>query len=298
MIHHVPVLLDEVLGYLDMKTGGTYIDATVGFGGHSRALAQRLQPGEGRLIGIDQDEEALSAAREELKEFPQVELVAGNFEDIREIALGLKAREVDGILMDLGVSTHQLLSDERGFGFMSPAPLDMRMSRSGDLTAAELVNRLPEKQLADLIYRFGEEHRSRAVARAIVRARPIQTARDLASVISGALGRRGRSHPATRTFQALRIAVNRELEVLQTAVRAALSLLKAGGRLCVISYHSLEDRIVKDEFRVARSEGMNILTPKPVVPSREECRRNPRARSAKLRVAERPASAMPTPIMV
>jgi len=297
LIEHVPVLLDEVLGYLDVKRGGTYIDATVGFGGHSYAIAERLH-GTGHLIGIDQDDDALAAARAALKDFANVELVKGNFEAIQAIAGELKADAADGVLLDLGVSTHQLLSDDRGFGFQSHAGLDMRMDRSQELTAADLVNRLPEKKLADLLYRFGEEHRSRAVARALVRARPIRTARDLASVVLGVLGRRGRAHPATRTFQALRIAVNRELEVLTTALRGALSLLRIGGRLCVISYHSLEDRIVKDTFREARSEGMKILTPKPVTPSRDECRRNPRARSAKLRAVERPAPAEPSAVMV
>jgi 16S rRNA (cytosine1402-N4)-methyltransferase len=268
----------------------------VGHGGHAEALLEGM-PANGRLLGIDRDEEALAMCRDRLGRFgDRVVLIRGLFVDlpvyIREAGMG----EVDGVLLDLGVSSRQLDDPERGFSFQSDGPLDMRMDRSFGETAADLVNRLPESDLADLIYRYGEERFSRRIARAIVRARaiaPVTTTQALVAAIAGAVPssyRHGRIHCATRTFQALRIAVNRELETLEPAIRSAVGVLKPGGRLAVISFHSLEDRIVKHTFRaLSQGEGrrLAVLTKKPQLPAEEECRVNPRARSAKLRVAER-----------
>jgi len=246
---------------------------------------------------MDQDGAALRAAGERLRPYDgRVRLVQGNFQDLKQHLRALGVAEVDGVMFDLGVSSAQLDEPTRGFSFLADGPLDMRMDPRGPLTAATLVNDLPERELADLIYRYGEERYSRRIARAIVRERavkPLATTLGLASVVRGAVPppyRRGRIHCATRTFQALRIAVNRELDVLESALRDAVDVLAPGGRLCVISFHSLEDRIAKQTFR-ALSQGeaprLTVLTKKPLVASDEECARNPRARSAKLRIAER-----------
>lgn len=289
MIEHRPVLVKEVIDYLEIRPEGTYVDATVGLGGHAAEILEKLAPA-GRLIGIDQDEEALGRAAEKLGD-DRVRLLRGNFEDLPGLLDGEKAPCVDGVLLDLGVSSLQLLDPDRGFGFESEAPLDMRMDRDGGVTAADLVNRLPEKELADLFYQLGGEYRSRRIARAVVRARPHATCAGLSRTIQGAVPRRGRIHPATRSFQALRIAVNRELDVLASVLTSAVERLNPGGRICVISYHSGEDRIVKETFRTLRGEQVSVLTRKPVRPTETEVRENPRSRSARLRVAERMAKA-------
>lgn len=251
------------------------------------------------MIALDQDQQALESARRRLVRFgDRVTYVHGNFSRLTEHLRTVGVEQVDGIVMDLGVSSPQLDRAERGFSFGQDGPLDMRMDQSRDLTAADLVNRLPEAELADVIYRYGEERLSRRIARAIVRVRaesPIRTTAQLVDVIRGAVPaayRYGRIHCATRTFQALRIAVNRELDVLTEALPQAAAALAPGGRLAVISFHSLEDRIVKHTFRAwshADGSAMRVLTKKPVEPTEEECATNPRARSAKMRVVERVA---------
>jgi 16S rRNA (cytosine1402-N4)-methyltransferase len=295
---HVPVLLQPAIDFLAVQRGGTFIDATLGLGGHSYEIAKRLGA-EGRLIGFDKDPAALERARERLAspppelaaDWPQIELVHASF---AEVAQHVKPASVDGLLADLGVSSMQLENAERGFSFQADGPLDMRMNTQSGLTAEQVVNRFDERELADAIYEFGEERRSRRIARAIVRARPIHTTAHLAEVVSAAARPMNqaerRIHPATRTFQALRILVNRELDDLRELLSAGVApqVLRKGGRLVVISFHSLEDRIVKDVFREASHNGVfRILTKKPVTGSEEEIDRNPRARSAKLRAAER-----------
>ncbi len=273
-----------------------YLDCTLGSGGVALRILEATGP-SGRLIGIDQDEDAVVAAREYLKACAgRFELVHGNFKDLKRHLASVGVSQVDGVIFDLGVSSGQLDRPERGFSFNTEGPLDMRMDRHTGRPAADLLNRLPEADLADLIYRYGEERYSRRIARAVARARaahPLRSTTDLVSVIRSAVPaayRRGRIHFATRTFQALRIAVNRELEVLEGALRDAADVLAPGGRLCVISFHSLEDRIVKQTFK-SLSAGtqavLSTLTKKPVIPTEAERHDNPRARSAKLRVAER-----------
>jgi len=293
---HVPVLVKEVLSWLACRPGGRYLDCTVGQGGLASSILDLTGP-DGSVIGIDQDEEATAAARNRLEPFAgRARLIRGNFRQLKEHLSLVGLSEVDGVVFDLGVSSAQLDRPDRGFSFLADGPLDMRMDRRGDRTAAELLNQLGETELADLLFRFGEERYSRRIARAVVRARarrPLQTTFDLVSVIRDAVPafyRHGRLHYATRTFQALRIAVNRELEVLEGSLRDAADVLAPGGRLCVISFHSLEDRIAKQTFRAlshSQEPCLATLTKKPCVPSEQERRENPRARSAKLRVAER-----------
>jgi len=293
-VGHVPVLLKEAIDFLAVRRGGTYIDATVGLGGHSLEIAKRLGA-PGHLIGFDKDPNALGVSLLSLAppagletDWPDIKLRKGSFTRITE----LPSRSVDGILADLGISSLQLADAERGFSFQADGPLDMRMDPQSEPTAEQVVNQFDERELADLIYEFGEERRSRRIARAIVRSRPILTTAQLAAVISTAARPMNqaerRIHPATRTFQALRIFVNRELDDLRRLLEAAPQLLKPGGRLVVISFHSLEDRIVKDAMREGAKLGRyKLLTKKPVTPGEEEIGRNPRARSAKLRAAER-----------
>jgi 16S rRNA (cytosine1402-N4)-methyltransferase len=291
---HEPVLYEEVLAALSPRSGGKYIDATVGAAGHAAGVLERSSP-DGRLLGIDLDVDALQLAREALAAYgSRAVLVQGSFAFLGDIARGYGFLPADGVLLDLGLSTMQLSTPGRGFSFQVEGPLDMRFDRSADLTAADLVNTLPEAELADLLYNYGEERRSRRIARAIVKARPLQTTTELADVIARALRRRGRIHPATRTFMALRISVNRELEALSEGLRQAVQSLAVGGRIAVISFHSLEDRIVKWYFReqaAARDGGLgptlSLLKRKPIRPSDEERERNPASRSAKLRVAEK-----------
>jgi len=286
---HTPVLADRVVEWLRIRPEGAYIDTTVGLGGHALEIARRLTTG--RLLGIDCDQRALEIARERLRAYQrQVILVHANFSRIDEVAHGLRFPPANGLLADLGVSSLQLDSPERGFSFRSAGPLDMRMDADEASTAAEIVNYWPEKELADLLYRKGEERDSRRIARGIVRGRPIRDTEHLATVVAGARRNRGRQklHPATKTFLALRIAVNRELEELGQFLSRAPATLAFGGRWVVLSYHSLEDRLVKQEFRRLEREGvLRILTKKVVVPPAEEVRANPRARSAKMRVAEK-----------
>ena len=325
--NHVPVLLKEAIDFLAVRRGGTYIDATVGLGGHSFEIAKRLGA-PGHLIGLDKDPAALEIARRRLTQGPhstpslssvaQGRLSTADFDSkseskssarddrvgdwpgitllhrsFAEIAMGVEPGSVDGILADIGVSSLQLDDAARGFSFQAEGPLDMRMDPQSERTAEQVVNHLDERQLADVIYEFGEERRSRRIARAICRSRPIQTTAQLADVISAAARPMNqaerRIHPATRTFQALRIFVNRELDDLKALLAAAPQILKPGGRVVIISFHSLEDRIVKDAFREGSNQDRyyRILTKKPVVASEVESDRNPRARSAKLRAAER-----------
>lgn len=275
--------------WLRIRPDGTYIDATVGLGGHAIEIAGRLKAG--RLMGMDRDAQALEIARERLKEYEkQVILVHSRFSKIDEVARGLKLPPADGILADLGVSSLQLDTPERGFSFRGAGPLDMRMDCGESDSAFEIVNYRPEQELADLIYRYGEERNSRRIARAIVRARPIRDTEHLATVVAGAQKVRGRQklHPATKTFLALRIAVNRELEDLEQFLDRAPATLNSEGRWIVLSYHSLEDRLVKQAFRRLAQQGVvKVLTKHVVIPAPEETRMNPRARSAKMRVAEK-----------
>jgi 16S rRNA (cytosine1402-N4)-methyltransferase len=292
---HVPVLLKEAIDFLNVRRGGTYIDATVGLGGHSYEIAKRLGA-PGHLIGVDKDPAALEIAGQRLagSDWPAIELRQGSFAGLAN-SRELKA---DGILADIGVSSLQLDDAARGFSFQADGPLDMRMDPHSERTAEQVVNHLDERELADVIYEFGEERRSRRIARAICRSRPIRTTAQLAEIVSAAARpmNRGqdkydqrRIHPATLTFQALRIFVNRELDDLKALLDAAPRILKPGGRLVVISFHSLEDRIVKDALREGEKKYkyFRVLTKKPVVASESESDRNPRARSAKLRAAER-----------
>ena len=296
---HVPVLLKEAIDFLNVRRGGTYIDATVGLGGHSYEIAKRLGA-PGHLIGLDKDPAALEVARVKLEgsagvppanaDWPKVKLLRCSFAEVGE---RFAKNFVDGILADIGVSSLQLSDAARGFSFQAEGPLDMRMDPQSERTAEQVVNHLDERELADVIYEFGEERRSRRIARAIVRSRPIRSTAHLADVISAAArsmnSEQRRIHPATRTFQALRIFVNRELDDLKALLEAVPRILKPGGRVVVISFHSLEDRIVKDAFREGgiKYKHFRVLTKKPVTASEEEQDRNPRARSAKLRAAER-----------
>lgn len=289
MGEHVPVLLIEVLTMLGIRQDGRYIDATVGLGGHSEAILQQLGP-EGRLLGLDRDSAALLKAAERLGN-GRVVLQKTAFADMAAVAGGTGFTQCDGILLDLGVSMMQLKDHARGFSFQSEHELDMRMDPDQEQSAWHLVNKASEAELERIIREYGEDHLSRRIARRIVEERrksPIETGVQLADIVSSVYGRRGKIHPATRTFQALRIAVNREMEQLQLGLAAAEGLLKKGGRLCVLSYHSLEDRIVKQFMREsARSGHVQLLTKKPVAAGSEEMRRNPAARSAKLRGCER-----------
>jgi 16S rRNA (cytosine1402-N4)-methyltransferase len=291
---HVPVLLDEVLEYLNVQPGSVIADATLGLAGHSSEIARRLGP-QGKLIAFDRDPEAMELAKARLEELrselgeamPEIRLVPKAFS---EAANEIEPGSLDGLLADFGVSSLQLDEAHRGFSFRTDGPLDMRMDTRMGETAEQVVNQEDENELANLIYEFGEERRSRRIARAIVRARPITTTAELARVVSAAAPamKGDKIHAATRTFQALRIRVNDELGEIRTLLESAPSLLKAGGRLVVISFHSLEDRIVKDDFREAgRNKVYEVLTKKPVVAGEEEERRNPRSRSAKLRAASK-----------
>jgi 16S rRNA (cytosine1402-N4)-methyltransferase len=302
-VGHVPVLLKEAIDFLAVRRGGTYIDATVGLGGHSLEIAKRLGA-PGHLIGFDKDPKALEMTKGVLdrsllvvgqnqkQDWPTVELRHGSFADLANDERRATYDGIDGVLADLGVSSLQFSDPARGFSFQAEGPLDMRMNPMSEPTAEQVVNQFDERELADLIYEFGEERRSRRIARAIVRSRPIRTTAQLAAVVSAAARPMNQAerkiHPATRTFQALRIFVNRELDDLRKLLEAAPQLLKPGGRLVVISFHSLEDRIVKDAMREGAKLGQyRLLTKKPVTPSEEEIASNPRARSAKLRAAER-----------
>jgi len=296
---HIPVLVGEVELSLRPQAHAVYVDATLGEGGHAEALLRATAP-SGRLIGIDRDAEVLQIARQRLAPFgSRVDIVHGHAAELRNILDTLQVAEADGILLDLGVSSYQLETTARGFSFARAGPLDMRMDRTTGPTAATLVNTLGEWELVNVIMRYGEEHWARRIARAILRARrraPLQTTQDLAVLITQVIppsAQRPRIHPATRTFQALRIAVNQELSRLEESLNVAIACLRPGGRLCVIAYHSLEDRIVKRTFQAYATSPENatprvrLLTKKPVTCTLAERQVNPRARSAKLRVLER-----------
>jgi 16S rRNA (cytosine1402-N4)-methyltransferase len=291
---HVPVLLKDAIEFLNVRAGGTYADCTLGLAGHSAEIAGRLGP-TGHLIGFDRDPEALDLAkarldrvREELgSEAPQITLIGEAFSSIAE---HVKPASLDGLLADFGVSSLQLNEAHRGFSFMADGPLDMRMDTRSEPTAEQVVNEADENELADLIYEYGDERRSRRIARAIVRGRPVTTTGQLSRIVASAAPamKQDKIHPATRTFQALRICVNRELDEIKALLEAAPKLLKPSGRLVVISFHSLEDRIAKDSLRDGAHQGIwEVLTKKPVTASDEETDRNPRSRSAKLRAAQR-----------
>ncbi len=309
---HLSVMLDEVIEMLQPGTGKVYVDATAGLGGHLLGIASRLKP-ESTLIGIDQDESALAMSRKRLQEagfdfiHPRIELVQGNFRDIQRICYSLGIDSIDGgILADIGVSSMQLDDATRGFSFMQDGPLDMRMDQNQKLSAASILNDFTEKEIADILFRYGEERQSRKIAKRILEARPIKTTSELSALVVKALGwprANDKSHPATRTFQALRIAVNDELGALENFLADSIRILAAGGRLVVISFHSLEDRMVKQIFKSCEAEcvcppkqpicncskrrELKILTRKPLQPEEKETLANPRARSAKLRAGER-----------
>ena len=301
---HQPVLYKEIIHALQPHTGGRYVDGTLGAGGHARGIMEASAP-DGQLLGLDVDPQALAIARRNLAPYEhRIHLAQASYTSLSTQLARLGWRAVDGIVLDLGASSMQFDTPERGFSFLHDAPLDMRFGPHAPQTAADLVNKYSERELADLIYQYGEERESRKIARAIVRARPIQTTRELVAAIESVSPRRGeRVHPATRTFQALRIAVNEELTSIEEVLPQAVTVLKPGGRLAVISFHSLEDRIVKDFFREHSKDRVNPpyeqiyeeerkatlkeVNRKPIVPSEEETQNNPRARSAKLRIAEK-----------
>ena len=290
---HFPVLVEEVIEFLQPHPDGIYVDGTVGGAGHALKILERSSP-TGRLIGIDRDKEAIEEARKRLKPYEgRTTIVHGNFSDLREILRELNIGKVDAILLDLGVSYQQLSDAERGFSFQLEGPLDMRMDRTGGEPASKLINALSQGELEGILRRYGEERWARRIAKAIVRHRqktPIATTTQLRDIISSAVLKPPRHiHPATKAFQAIRIAVNDELNNLRRIIREGIPLVKGRGRLCIISFHSLEDRIVKETFRqYERSpELITIITKKPISPSKREIVENPRARSAKLRVAER-----------
>ena len=291
---HVPVLLQDAIELLNVRAGSVIADCTLGLAGHAAEIIRRLGP-QGRLIGFDRDPEALELAKSRLEQVatelgdqaPQLTLIGAAFSSISE---NVEPASLDGILADFGVSSLQIDEPRRGFSFMAEGPLDMRQDTRSGLTAEQVVNEASERELADLIYEYGDERRSRRIARAIVRGRPVTTTGQLSRIVASAAPsmKHEKIHPATRTFQALRIYVNRELDEIRTLLEAAPTLLKPSGRLVVISFHSLEDRIAKDILREYAHKGIfELLTKKPVTASEQEVDRNPRSRSAKMRAAEK-----------
>jgi 16S rRNA (cytosine1402-N4)-methyltransferase len=296
---HQPVMLAEVLEALGPRAGGHYVDGTLGGGGHARAILDTSAP-DGRLLGLDADETVIERARRILERYgDRVTLLHASFQELGSVAPAHGFASCDGVLLDLGLSSDQVADPDRGFSFQTQGPLDMRFDRSRGQTAADLLNQASERQLAEIFYRYGEERRSRRLARAVVerrRARPFVRTDDLLAVVEVSLGnRRWRLHPATRAFQALRIAVNDELAALEKGLEGAAEVLTDGGRLAVISFHSLEDRIVKHFVRSRSADktfpSLKAITRKPLTPRAEERRANPRSRSAKLRIAERLSTA-------
>jgi 16S rRNA (cytosine1402-N4)-methyltransferase len=300
---HQPVLYHEIILALQPKNEGLYVDGTLGAGGHARGILEACAP-DGRLLGMDLDPQALALARETLAPYGErARLRQASYDSLSERLREIGWEAVDGILLDLGLSSMQLDTPERGFSFQHDAPLDMRFDPDAPTSAADLVNTLPQGELADLIYEYGEERASRRIAQAIVKARPLRTTRQLAAVIESVLPRKGKIHPATQTFQALRIAVNQELERVENVLPEAVAALKSGGRLAVISFHSLEDRTVKEFFRresrdcicpprqpictCGHKATLKEISRKPITPGEAEVKANPRARSAKLRVVEK-----------
>jgi 16S rRNA (cytosine1402-N4)-methyltransferase len=302
MHFHTPVMCSQVLNYLVTKKNGIYLDCTLGGGGHSTEIIKKIYP-EGLLIGLDQDIEALEFARERLRDYlDRIVLIKGNFGDLKPLLKELGYKQITGILFDLGLSSHQLESKSRGFSFQEDNPLDMRMDVSKETDACFVVNNYSEKDLWELFSKYGEERFSRSIARVIVRERKngeIKTTSQLAKLVTDVYARhkkdRWRIHPATRVFQALRIEVNDELNILKRALEEAISILEQQGRICIISYHSLEDRIAKHTFKnfaekghvILNGYGVKILSKKPIYPSEDEVKINRRARSAKMRVAEK-----------
>jgi len=293
-VKHLPVMVREVLDWLNLKEGHLYVDCTLGGGGHSKAILEKTK-GRVRILGIDRDEEALEIAKDQLKAYKnQVIFVRDNFKSLSQILKRHRIEKADGILYDLGMSSLQVDSPERGFSFRYSAPLDMRMDKRQELTAAKIINEAPESELEEIFWRFGEERWAKRIAKFIISQRktfPITTTQDLVEVakkaIPSGVRHKGRIHFATRVFQALRIKVNDELKNLDEALRDSFYLLSSSGRICVISYHSLEDRLVKRKFKEAEGKQLKILTKKVIKPSLDEVKINPRARSAKLRVAEK-----------
>ena len=293
---HIPVMVNEVIENLALRPGMIVVDATMGTAGHSEEILKRIMPG-GRLIGIDRDEESLKLCRDRLKDFEgAVDFVHANFVELDEVLKRLDIKSMDGVLFDLGVSSFQLSDPERGFSFQNEGPLDMRLDRESYISAYDLVNNLNEDEISTLLWNFGQERWHNRIAHLLVQERekhPISTTRELADIVARSIPSRFRHsyyriHPATRTFQAVRIAVNRELETLESAFGKAVTALNRGGRICVISFHSLEDRVAKHTFRRMALEGLiDIKTPKPLVPARGEIESNPSSRSSKLRAAER-----------
>lgn len=301
---HLPVLYHEIIHALNPRSPGKYIDATVGAGGHARGILEKSAP-DGLLLALDRDPQALALASQRLSIYKdRIKLVHASYVNLLDEMDKMSWQSVNGIVFDLGLSSMQLGTPQRGFSFQESGPLDMRFDPSQPLDAAQLVNNLPEKDLADLIWRYGEERGSRRIAAAIVEARPIQSTIELAEVIRKAIGgQRGRIHPATRTFQALRIAVNQELHAVETVLPQAVKALASGGRLAIISFHSMEDRLVKQYFKresrdcicppdqpvcvCGHKASIKIITPHPIQPGEEEIINNPRARSARLRVGEK-----------
>jgi 16S rRNA (cytosine1402-N4)-methyltransferase len=300
MSSHIPVLLNEVMDALQVKPDGRYVDCTLGAGGHSAAILER----GGRVLGIDIDPQAIDAARGQLSSYgDRINLINNSFENLEIICSKMSFVPVNGILFDLGMSSLQISDPERGFSFRSEGPLKMSFNPSEELTAEIIVNDFPEEEIARIIKQYGEETKSRAIARAIVANRPISTTTQLSAIVSKVVGSHGRIHPATKTFQAIRIAVNRELERIKTALKQAVNILIVGGRLVVISFHSLEDRLVKDFMRTESQECIcpprmpvcicnhharfKLITKKVATPSCDEVAANPLSRSAKMRVAER-----------
>ena len=293
---HIPVMLHEVIDYLDPAPGQIIVDATLGTGGHSLEILKKIIPG-GRLIGIDRDEDSLAICRQRFSEFSgSYELVHANFVDLDQILEKLGIDKIDGIIFDLGISTYQLKDIERGFSFQQEGPLDMRMDKSSYISAYDLVNNLNENEISHLLWSFGQERWHNRIAHLVVEERrnqPISTTRQLADLVMRAIPYRYRKgyyriHPATRTFQAVRIAVNRELEILESSVKKAVAILRKKAKICVISFHSLEDRVIKHTFRALKADGLvDIITAKPMTPADSEVAANPSSRSSKFRVAER-----------
>lgn len=300
---HLPVLYQDIIHALQPKSGCFYVDCTLGGGGHAQGILEASQP-DGRLLGLDLDPQAIAIAEKRLAPFGErVRIEQASYVELTSLLTLTGWETVDGIVFDLGVSSMQFDTPERGFSFQHDAPLDMRFSPESPISAAELVNQMSEAELAEIIFRYGEDRNARRIARAIVQARPLQTTKQLAAVVAGAGGRKDHTHPATRTFQALRIAVNEELKSIETALPQAIKALNSGGRLAVISFHSLEDRIVKELFNRESTDCLcpprqpictcghkaviKKITRKPIIPAESEISENPRARSAKLRIAEK-----------
>lgn len=293
---HVPVMPEEVIDYLKLAPGQVIVDATMGTGGHSLEILKKITPG-GRLIGIDRDEGSLAICRQRLSEFKGAcEFVRANFSELDRALKGLGIDNIDGIVFDLGISTYQLKDAQRGFSFQEEGPLDMRLDKGSYISAYDLINNLNEEEISQMLWNFGQERWHNRIARLLIEERrnyPIATTKQLAALVMRAIPRRYRRsyyriHPATRTFQAVRIAVNRELEILESAIKKAVAILNKQARICVISFHSLEDRVIKHTFRALKADGIiDIITAKPLVPAASEIGRNPSSRSSKLRVAQR-----------